>query len=149
MVFMLAMIADTIVTSRRMRLRDLPDAVNEISSIVLSAAIEVHRALGPGLMESAYRDCLAHELRLRDRGVEVEREIPLIYKDLLVPKAFRADLVVDNAVILELKAVPAILPEHEAQLLTYLRASRASLGMILNFHAPRLVDGFRRIAMAH
>ena len=130
-----------------MRLRDLPDDINEVSGVIMGAAIEVHRALKPGLMESAYRDCLAHELRLRGLFVEVERWLPLEYKGLILPTAFRADLVVENKVVVELKCVPKLLGEHEAQLLTYLRASGCRLGMLFNFHAAKISDDFRRRAL--
>lgn len=130
-----------------MRLRDLPDKVNDISGDILDAAIEVHRILGPWFMESVYRDCLAHELRLRGHEVLVEEPLPLTYKTLVVASAFLVDLLVDNKVVVELKAAPEITDEHEAQLYSYLRASHCQLGILLNFHAPLMKDGFRRRAL--
>lgn len=130
-----------------MRLRDLPDDVNEISGSVLDAAIEVHRALGPGLLESAYRSCLAHELRLRGHDVASETPIPLTYKGLIAPLAYRADLIVAGKILIEIKAVSDIDPVMEAQLLTYLRLTGIELGFLLNFHAPRMRDGFRRMVL--
>lgn len=130
-----------------MRLRDLPAELNEISGDIWAAALEVHSTLGVGLLESAYRDCLVHELRLRGRDVRMEVPVPLAYKDLRVETAYRADIVVDGKVIIELKCVEAILPEHEAQLMTYLRLSGLMLGVLYNMHAPRLREGFRRRAL--
>lgn len=130
-----------------MRLRDLPEDVNELSRVIMGAAIEVHRTIGPGLLESAYRDCLAHELRLRGVEVEVERPLALDYKGLVVPEAYRADLLVGNKVIVELKCASALAPEHEAQLLTYLSVSGCPLGMLFNFHAAKIRDGFLRRAL--
>lgn len=134
-------------TTVPMHLRDLSNELNAISGDILDAAIEVQRTLGRGLMEAAYRDCLAHELRLRDHVVEVERWMPLAYKTLVVPQAFRADLLVDARVIVELKGVPELLVEHEAQLLTYLHASGCELGLLINFHARTIMQGFRRRAV--
>lgn len=131
-----------------MKLSDLPEETNEVSGEVLDAAIEVHRALGPGLLEGAYRDCLAYELRERGIATTTEQVIPLRYKAHIVETAFRADLVVANRVIVEVKCVEALAPEHTAQLLTYLRASGLQLGILLNFHAPRLRDGFRRLVLS-
>lgn len=131
-----------------MRLRDLPDELNAISQTIWAAAIEVHNALGNGLLESAYRRCLAHELKLRGLSVGEEVPLSLTYKDLVVDTAFRADLVVNDCVVVELKCVSEILPEHEAQLMTYLHLSAIPLGLLYNMHAPRLRDGFRRRAIA-
>lgn len=127
-----------------MRLSDLPDETNRVSGEVLDAAIEVHEALGPGLLESAYHDCLEHELKLR--GLNVERDVPidLDYKGLHVGAAYFPDLIVNDVVVVELKAAADLTREHEAQLMTYLRLTKCRLGILLNFHAPRLREGFLR-----
>lgn len=135
---------------RAMRLRDLPDHVNEISGHVLDGAIEVHRALGPGLLESAYQRCLIHELRLR--GFRVEEDVPLSveYKGLVVPRAYHVDVLVEGCVVVELKAATAWGPADEAQLMTYVQNLKAPLGILLNFHAPKIMEGgFKRFAMSH
>jgi GxxExxY protein len=129
-----------------MRLRDLPDDVNETSGAVLAAAIEVHRTIGNRLSERTYRDCLAHELRLRGHGAETEAPFALRYKDLVVPNAYFVDVLADERVLVELKCVPALTEEHEAQLLTYLKMSGRRLGILLNFRAKRIVDDFGRFA---
>lgn len=130
-----------------MRLRDLPEETNRVSEQVMGSAIEVHRALGPGLLEGAYRDCLAYELRERGLVVQEEAPLPLRYKTLLVKTAFRADLLVQGCVIVELKCVESLRPEHAAQVLTYLKASGCRLGMLFNFHAAILRDDFRRLVV--
>ena len=111
---------------------------------ILGAAIEVHRNLGPGLLESAYRVCLVDELN--EAGLRVEREVvlPVKYKGRLVDGAYRADLIVEGAVLVELKAVERLLPIHDAQTLTYLRLGGLRVGLLLNFFNCRLKDGIRR-----
>lgn len=132
-----------------MRLRDLPDEVNAVSGEVLDAAIAVHTELGPGLLESTYKLCLAHELR--SRGLQVEREVPadLKFRGIVIPRAYFADLVVNDLVIVEAKTYQTILPVHEAQLMTYQRLLNKPLGILLNFHAHKIAseDGFRRRAL--
>ena len=130
-----------------MRLKDLPEETNEASGQVLDAAIEVHRALGPGLLESTYKEALAHELRLRRLTVDLEVPLAIQYKTLHLPNAYRADMVVAARVVVELKCVESITREHEAQLLTYLRASGCRLGILLNFHAARMRDGYKRMVL--
>jgi GxxExxY protein len=118
---------------------------NELSHRIIGAAIEVHRTLGPGLLESAYEECLSHEFsRL---GIPFKRQVhlPLTYKGISLDCGYRLDMVVDERVILELKAVEHILPIHEVQLLTYLRISGLWLGLLLNFHMHPLQRGIRRI----
>jgi GxxExxY protein len=116
----------------------------QITEAVLGAAIEVHRVLGPGLLESACEECLAHEFQLR--GIEFEKQVALSfsYKGLQLDCGYRMDFVVRSAVVVELKCVKAILPLHEAQLLTYLRLSQKRVGLLLNFNEPILRDGIRR-----
>jgi len=128
----------------RMRNTDLPPGLEEIGSQVLDAAFEVHRELGPGLLESAYQECLAYELRVRGLEVETEVSAPLRYKGVRMDVGYRMDVVVNRSVIIELKAVEEIHPIHEAQLLTYLKLTGARLGFILNFKAPLMKDGLRR-----
>lgn len=114
---------------------------------VLGAAIEVHRRLGPGLLEAAYQLCLEHELRLRGVPFESQIVVPLTYKDLYVPGAYRLDLVVDGTALIELKAVAQVLPVHRAQVLTYLKATGLPVGLLLNFNEPRLKDGICRLVL--
>jgi GxxExxY protein len=118
---------------------------NAVSSIVVDAAIYVHRRLGPGLLESAYQLALAHTLRRRHLEVREQVAIALRFDDLHVPDAFRADLVVEELVIVELKAVREVADVHRAQLLTYLRCSGLRLGLLLNFGSPKMKDGLIRV----
>jgi GxxExxY protein len=114
------------------------------SGHVVNAAMAVHSALGPGLLESAYEACLAYELR--DRGVHVLQQIalPLTYRDARLDIGYRIDLLVGDTVVVEVKAVTKILPIHEAQLLSYLRLSGRRVGLLINFHVRHLRDGIRR-----
>ena len=118
---------------------------NEISNQVIGAAIEVHRHLGPGLLESVYRDCLAHELRALGLAVEKELLLPVRYKGLELESGYRADLLVERLVIVELKAVDALVPIFTAQLLSYLRMSSLKLGLLINFNSVQLKAGVRRV----
>ncbi len=115
-----------------------------LSQRVIGLAIEVHRTIGPGLLESVYRECLC--LELGEAGIPFANEVmvPVYYKDRNIPLGFRADIVVDHRIIIEVKAVASLLPVHEAQLLTYLRMSRIRVGLIMNFHANLLKDGLLR-----
>ena len=115
-----------------------------ITKQVIGGAIEVHRSLGPGLLESTYAECLAHELT--DRGLSFVREfqVPLLYRGQKLDCGFRADMLVENTVIVELKAVEQVMPIHEAQLMTYLRLSGKSVGLMINFNVRRLADGIIR-----
>jgi GxxExxY protein len=112
-----------------------------LTETVIGAAIEVHRALGPGLLESAYEECLCHELHLRDLPFERQVSLPVRYKGVNLDCGYRLDIVVDDAIVLELKCLEHILPVHEAQLLTYLKISGKHVGLILNFHVATLVRG--------
>ncbi len=116
----------------------------ELSDQVIGAAIEVHPQLGPGLLESAYQACLAHELSLRGILFVSQLDLPLTYKGVQLDVGYRIDLLVDDKVIVELKAVEKVLPIHEAQLLTYLRLLRKPVGLLLNFSVPVLKDGIIR-----
>src|SRR5262245_10723040 len=114
---------------------------------VIGLAIEVHRALGPGLLESAYEDCLCYELRTA--GIEHQRQIalPVRYKSIRLESGFKIDVLVQRLLVLELKAVERILPVHEAQLLTYLRLGGFSVGLLLNFHVAVLKDGIKQMVL--
>ncbi|HUB11501.1 MAG TPA: GxxExxY protein [Acetobacteraceae bacterium] len=116
----------------------------ELTERIIGLAIEVHRNTGRGLLESVYEQCLCHELR--QAGIACERQVlvPVVYKGITVGDGFRADIIVQREVILEIKAAAAILPAHEAQLHTYLSMSGLHVGLILNFNARRLIDGIRR-----
>ena len=119
--------------------------INELSSRIIGAAIEVHKALGPGLLESAYEECLSHEFSFRNFSFERQKSLPLIYKGKKLDCGFRLDMVVENAIILELKSCEKIEPIHKAQLLTYLKLSGLHLGLILNFNTTVMRDGIVRI----
>jgi GxxExxY protein len=119
--------------------------MNDLSHAIIGAAIEVHRRLGPGLLESAYRKCLAYELRKRGFAVVDEQPVPVIYDDVHLECGFRADLIVNQTVVVELKAKTALHPIDEAQTLSHLRLLKLRLGLLVNFHEVKLVDGVRRI----
>lgn len=118
--------------------------VNEITEEVIGAAIEVHRALGPGLLESAYCQCLCYELRLRKLPFRLESPLPVIYKGLRFNCGYRLDLLVADEVVVEVKAIERLAPVHEAQLLTYLRLGGWKVGLLINFNVPLLRDGIVR-----
>ena len=118
---------------------------NDLTSKIIAAAIEVHRQLGPGLLESAYEACLAHELV--ERGIAFERQklLPVQYKGITIDAGYRLDLLVERRIIVELKAVDRLTPIHEAQMLTYLRLANCRIGLLLNFNAVVLRKGIRRM----
>jgi GxxExxY protein len=120
------------------------DEINLITERIIGAAIEVHRALGPGLLESAYSACLCHELGLQGLTVEREKPLPVVYKGTVFDCAYRLDLVVEELVIVELKAVSELAPIHQAQLLSYLKLSGCPVGLLINFNVRRLADGIKR-----
>lgn len=119
-------------------------SINQITEAVIGAAIEVHRVLGPGLLESAYEECLAHELTLR--GIPYQRQLPLPveYKGIYLECGYRIDLLIAEQVVVELKAVDTLQAIHEAQLLTYLKLGKWPLGLLINFNVPILKNGIRR-----
>lgn len=119
--------------------------LNEISEQVIGAAIEVHKAIGPGLLESAYEACMKHELKLRGLAVETQRVLPIEYKGLKLDCGYRIDLLVEGQVVVELKAVHDLEAVHEAQLLTYLKLGGWKLGLLINFNVPLLKQGVRRM----
>jgi GxxExxY protein len=118
--------------------------VNQITEEIIGSAIEVHRALGPGLLESAYEECLCGELELRGLPFVRQRNLPVEYKQFRLDCGYRLDLLVADKVVVEIKAVDKLAPIHDAQLLTYLRLGGWKLGLIINFNVPVLKDGIRR-----
>jgi GxxExxY protein len=121
------------------------DEINGCSGRVVDAAIRVHSALGPGLLESAYEACLAHELRRRGCRVFVQVPVPVVFEGLRIELGYRADMIVDDAVIVELKAIAKLEPIHKAQLLSYLKLGGYRVGLLINFHALYLKDGIKRM----
>jgi len=117
----------------------------QLTHEIIGAAIEVHRTLGPGLLESAYEECLARELTLRRIPFERQKPLPLVYKDVKLDCGYRIDLLVGSRVVVELKAVEALAPVHDAVVLTYLRLSDCRIGLLINFHTAVLKDGIRRL----
>ena len=122
-------------------------SLDELGEAVIGACIEVHRHVGPGLLESAYEECLSHELGLRDIPFKRQVPLPVTYKSVKLDAGYRLDLVVDDRIILELKACDSIPKVVRAQLISYLRLTGITLGYIVNFHAYRLVDGIHRIVL--
>jgi GxxExxY protein len=114
---------------------------------IIGAAIEVHRVLGPGLLESAYEECLCHELRLRGIAFTRQQPLPVVYKGIHLDCGYRLDVVAESQVVVELKTVDRILPIHEAQILTYLRLAGIHTGLILNFNVPALHQGIKRMVL--
>ena len=121
------------------------DEVDRIGRTVVDAALTVHRALGPGLLESVYEACLAEELRQRGRNVERQVGVPVTYGDVSIDVGFRLDLLIERQVVVEVKSIDALASIHVAQLLTYLRFSRVRLGYLINFNAVLLKNGIRRL----
>ncbi len=118
--------------------------LNEVTERVIGAAIEVHKHLGPGLLESAYEECLCHEMSLRQIPFERQRALPIEYKGIKLDCGYRLDLLVENVVVVEVKAVTILQGIHEAQLLSYLKLGGWKIGLLLNFNVPVLKDGIRR-----
>ncbi len=121
------------------------NGVNELTNEIIGAAIEVHRTLGPGLLESTYEGCLLHELAERELYAERQKALPVVYKGLHIDCGYRIDLLVGREVIVELKAVARIEPIHEAQLLSYLKLSGCHIGLLINFNVKQLTMGIRRL----
>jgi GxxExxY protein len=120
---------------------------NEITHAIIGAAIEVHKYLGPGLLESAYEECLVHELSLRNLRFERQKPIPVVYKETKLECGYRIDLLVEDKIVVELKAVEGLAPIHDAIVLTYLRLSGHKLGLLINFNVPTLKEGIRRFIL--
>jgi GxxExxY protein len=119
----------------------------EITGAVIDAAMTVHKSLGPGLLESVYEKCLAYELSERGYRVSTQAQVPLIYRGLQFESGFRADLVVDDKVLVELKSVESVTPVHEAQTLTYLKLTRLEVGLLINFNVRLLKHGIKRLVL--
>lgn len=117
---------------------------HDLTERIIGLAIDVHRTVGPGLLESVNVECMGLELKHANIGFQSHVTVPVIYKGTTIPLGFRADIIVGNTIILEIKAVAALLPTHESQILTYLRMSRIRVGLLINCHAIRLKDGLRR-----
>lgn len=121
------------------------EQLNKLGSIILDASIEVHKQLGPGLLETVYELSLFKELTLRNLNVRRQVPVPVMYKGEDLNAEFKIDILVENEIIIELKAVETLLPVHSAQLLTYLRLTEKKLGYLINFNVPKLIEGFNRI----
>ena len=119
--------------------------INQLSSKIIGAAIEVHNTIGPGLLESTYEECLCYELGIREISYERQKTLPIVYKDKHLDCGYRLDVLVEHSIILELKACDRIEPIHKAQLLTYLKMSGIKLGLILNFNTVAMKDGIVRV----
>lgn len=118
--------------------------INEITEKVIGLAIEVHRNLGPGLLESAYKECLFYELKNNNIAVEVEKPLPLIYKEIKLEQGYRIDLLIENKLVIELKTVEAFTDVHFAQILTYMKLGNYSTGLLINFNTKMLKQGIKR-----
>ena len=123
------------------------EEVEALTEKIIGCAIEVHRTLGPGLLESAYRQCLARELSLAHLSFQMEVPLPISYKDVLLDCGYRIDLLVEETVLLELKSVESLLPIHEAQILSYLKLARIPIGLLINFHVLKLKNGIKRFVL--
>ena len=121
------------------------DAVNALTSTIIARAIKIHRALGPGLLENAYLACLCHELSSANLPYETQKALPLIYDGVRIDCSYRADIIVDRIVIVEVKAMDGIAPVHLRQLHTYTRLANCHVGLLLNFGAPTMKEGIRRV----
>lgn len=120
---------------------------NELSNKIIGCAIEVHKQLGPGLLESAYKECLLHELLLHGLNVQKEKPMPIIYKDVKLDHGYRVDLLVENKVVIEIKTVEGFTDVHLAQVITYLKHGNYKLGLFLNFHVTTLRNGIKRVVL--
>lgn len=123
----------------------VPERIEALVAQTCNAALAVHRALGPGLLESAYQECLAIELGYLGLPIEREKLVPIVYRGQTIPQAYRLDLIVDGLLLVELKAVEAIDPVHRVQVLTYLKLLQLPLGLLINFNVPLIKDGIHRV----
>ena len=123
--------------------------INKVTETIIGASIEVHKALGPGLLESAYEECLCHELSLKSLQYDRQRKLPLTYKGIQLDCGYRIDLFVEERVIVELKTIDKLSPIHDAQLLTYMKHAKSSVGLLINFNVPVLRNGIRRKVLNH
>lgn len=120
---------------------------NEISTIIIGKAIEIHRTLGPGLLESAYQECLYYELINEGLSLEKEKALPIVYKDIKLDHGYRIDLLIENKVVIELKTVEYLTDVHTAQILTYMKLGNYKLGLLLNFNVKLLKEGIKRFIL--
>lgn len=118
--------------------------INQITEKIIGCAIEVHRFLGPGLLESAYEECLAFELQKTGLNIERQKAVPVVYKEIKLDCGYRIDILVENKVVVELKTVDEFNPVHEAQILTYIKFAQKNIGLLINFNVTLLKDGIRR-----
>ncbi|MBW4683518.1 MAG: GxxExxY protein [Komarekiella atlantica HA4396-MV6] len=125
----------------------IPEQVNQLAKQIVDASFAVHSQLGPGLLENVYEVCLIYELRKRRLNVAAQVELPVIYDNIRLNTGFRLDLLVEQSVVVELKAVEALIPVHKAQLLTYLKLSGYRLGLLINFNVPLIKDGIQRLVL--
>ncbi|MCB1110881.1 MAG: GxxExxY protein [Chlamydiia bacterium] len=121
--------------------------VDPLTGKIIGACIDVHRALGPGLLELTYEECLIYELRLKQLKVDSQKSLPVVYKDVMLDCGYRVDLFVDDQIIVEVKSVASLAQIHEAQLLSYLRLSGCRVGLLINFNVQCLKDGIRRMVI--
>ncbi len=125
----------------------IPVETEDVARQIVDAALSVHRTLGPGLLESVYEVCLEHELKSRDLTVDRQVSLPVLYDGVRLDAGLRLDLLINNSVIVELKAVDALMPVHKAQVLTYLKLTGHRLGLLINFNVPLIRDGIKRMAL--
>jgi len=118
---------------------------NELSKVVFDAALQVHKSLGPGLLESAYEECLSYELRKTGLRVEKQKPLPLLYEEVHMEVGYRVDILLENKLVIEVKSVDVLNDVHLAQTLTYLKLSNCKLGMLINFNVTRIKDGIKRV----
>ncbi len=126
---------------------DISKPENKISGTVIDTALSIHKKLGPGLLESAYEEALIYFLKKEDLKVEYQKQIPIRIDDLFIKTGFRADIIVNECVICEIKSIEKLMPIHTAQLMTYLRLSGIRMGLLINFNVPLLKDGLKRIVI--
>lgn len=120
------------------------ESINRITRIIIGCAMDVHRSLGPGLLESAYEECLSFELEQHGLFVERQKAVPVVYKEIKLDCGYRIDVLVENSVIIELKSVDELAPIHEAQILTYMRFAQKHIGLLINFNVTLLKNGVKR-----
>jgi GxxExxY protein len=134
-------------TLRNRQYATIPLRTEEVAKAIIDASYKVHTALGPGLLESVYETCLLYEMKLQDMNVVSQISLPLVYESITIDSGLRMDMMVENCVIVELKAVETIIPLHKAQLLTYLKLTKTRLGLLINFNVIHLRDGITRVVI--
>ena len=121
--------------------------INDITGEIVDASIKIHRALGPGLLERVYEECLCFELQKRNLKVERQKQLSVLYEELFIESAFRLDMLVEDTVIIELKSAELMIPVYEAQILTYMKLAHKPLGLLINFNVPLVKDGIKRFKL--